>query len=275
MSLFNNTVIIGTGLIGSSLGADLKRKRLVRLVTGFSRHKGNARLAKKLGAIDIVGSSLNKIDEADLVILAMPPAAIIGTAAKIAGRIKKGCVVIDVGSTKEEIVSRVGRYIPNFIGCHPLCGSEKKGSANLVHGLFRDSICVVTPSPKTDKRLLNKACSLWKKLGSRVFVLSPRVHDRIMAFTSHLPHAVAFSLIRAVPESFMGLSSGGLRDTTRISSSDAVLWSEIFLSNRGNLLRSISAFQAKLSELKLAIKNKDKKLLTGMLSAAKKKREKI
>jgi prephenate dehydrogenase len=275
MSLFNNAVIIGTGLIGSSLGVGLKKKRLVRLVTGFSRHKENARLAKKLGAIDIAGSSLSEINEADLVILAMPPAAIISTAVKIAGRIKKGCIVIDVGSTKEEIVSRASRYIPNFIGCHPLCGSEKRGSANLVPGLFRGSVCVVTPSPKTDKCLLGKVCSLWERLGSRVFVLSPGEHDRILAFTSHLPHAVAFSLIRAVPESFMGLSSGGLRDITRISSSDAALWSEIFLSNRGNLLRSISAFQAKLSELKLAIKNKDKKLLTGMLSAAKKKREKI
>ena len=141
MSMFKKTVIIGTGLIGGSLGLALRRKRLVAQVTGFSRHKRNAILAKKSGAIDCIGSSLDAVKDADLVVLSMPPEAIISTAAKISKKINRECIVIDVGSSKEKIVSRLSRLIPNFVGCHPLAGSEKRGISNLASGIFNNTIC--------------------------------------------------------------------------------------------------------------------------------------
>ena len=275
MKMFDNVVIIGTGLIGASLGLDLKKKHLVSRITGFSRHKSNAALARKYGAIDHIGLSLEEVRGADLIVLATPPETIIKMASKIAKKVKKGCIVIDVGSTKEKIASEITRLIPGFIGCHPLSGSEKRGVRNIEGGIFKGSVCIITPTVKTDKKVLNKVSGLWRKLGSKVVVLSPRSHDRILAFTSHLPHAVAFCLINSIPDGFLGVSSGGLRDTTRISASDANLWSQVFLTNRLNLLFSIAAFQKKLAVLKLALKRKDKKLLTNILSAAKKKREKL
>ncbi|MDD5115737.1 MAG: prephenate dehydrogenase [Candidatus Omnitrophica bacterium] len=275
MELFNKAVIIGTGLIGGSLGLDLKKRRLVREVVGLSRNRKNAGFAKKAGAIDSVGSSLEEVRDADLVVLAMPPEAIIATACKISGKIKKGCVVIDVGSSKEKIVSEAGRSIPFFVGCHPLSGSEKRGVGNLSSGIFNNSICIITPTAKTDKKVLRKVTLLWNKLGSKVVILSPERHDRILAFTSHLPHAVAFSLVRSIPDAFLGLCSGGFKDTTRISASDGNLWSEVFLSNRDKLLLCISAFQNNLSSLKLALQKKDKKTLVKILSSAKRKRDKI
>ncbi|MCK9429994.1 MAG: prephenate dehydrogenase [Candidatus Omnitrophica bacterium] len=275
MKLFNKTVIIGTGLIGGSLGLDLKKKHLVSMVTGFSRHKSNVELAKKSGAIDCIGSSLEVVKDADLIILAMPPEANINFALKIAKKIKNDCIVIDVGSTKREIVSKINRVIANFIGCHPLSGSEKKGATNISAGIFKDSVCIVTPSARVNKKALNRVCLLWRKLGSKVVILSPEKHDQVLAFTSHLPHVVAFSLINAIPDQFLTLSSGGLRDTTRISASDANLWSEVFLSNRKNILFCLTAFQKKLAALKLALERKNRKLLTNILSAANKKREKL
>lgn len=275
MKIFNKTVIIGTGLIGGSLGLALKKKRLTGRVIGLSRRLKNARLAKKIGAIDQVGASLEVVREADLVILAAPVEAILSIAKKIAKKLKKDCIVIDVGSTKEKIVSKLSAVIPNFLGCHPLAGSEKRGAANIAEGIFDGSLCILTPDRKTKKDTLRKIKLLWAKLGAQVVILSPEKHDRVLAFTSHLPHAVAFSLIDSVPRNFLNLSSSGLKDTTRIAGSDEAIWSEVFLSNRANLLKALSIFQMSLAALKLALENHDKSLLVKILKAAKNKREKL
>ena len=273
--MFNKVVIIGTGLIGGSLGLDLRKKHLAGQVIGLSRKKKNANLAKKNGAIDLIGSSLNVVRDADLVVLATPVDVIVDIAAKIAGKLKKGCIVIDVGSSKENIVSKISKPIPNFIGCHPLAGSEKKGAANLKANIFNGSVCILTPIAKTNISTLNKIKLLWRKLGAKVVILSPKKHDQILAFTSHLPHAVAFALMGSIPEQFLSMSSGGLNDTTRIAASDANLWSQIFLSNRKNLLPAFYSFQKKFGALKLALEKKDKKGLTKILLKSKEKREKL
>jgi prephenate dehydrogenase len=275
MKIFNKVVIIGTGLIGGSIGLALRKQRLAGSVIGLSRQAKNARLAKKAGAIDSIGASLEVVADADLVILATPVDTNIDFALSIAKKIKKDCIVIDVGSTKERIVFKIGPRIPNFLGTHPLAGSEKKGITNLQSNIFKGSICILTPTAKTNPRTLNLVKRLWQELGSSIVILSAKKHDQILALTSHLPHLVAFSLISSIPDQCLGLSSSGLKDTTRISSSDADLWSEIFLSNRSNLLDAVSIFQTKLTALKLALKSKDKKRLTKILRQAKKKRDKL
>jgi prephenate dehydrogenase len=275
MKMFNKVVIIGTGLIGGSLGLAFKKQHLAGCVIGLSRQKKNARLAKRFGAIDRIGASLEVVADADLVVLATPVDAIIDLAGKIAKTIKKDCIVIDVGSSKERIVSKLSALIPNFLGCHPLAGSEKKGIANLEDSIFKGALCVITPTAKTNPRTLNKIKLLWKKLGANIIMLSAKKHDFVLAFTSHLPHALAFALISAIPDQCMALSSSGLRDTTRISSSDANLWSEIFLSNRRNILTALSIFQAKLTALKLALESENKIRLAKILVLANKKRAKL
>ena len=275
MKMFNKVVIIGTGLIGGSLGKAIKSKHLAGQIFGLSLHQKNARLAKKIGAIDTIGKDLEVVRGADLIILATPVDAIIDIAAKIKGKLKEDCIVIDVGSTKEKIVSKLNSSFSNFVGCHPLAGSEKRGIANLESDIFTCSICIITPTVSTNKKALNKVKVFWAKLGTEIVIISPKEHDRVLAQTSHLPHAVAFALMNSIPEKFLALSSNGLRDTTRISGSDADLWSRIFLSNRDNLLFAISSFQEKLKVLKSALENKDKKLLIKILKIANRKRERL
>jgi len=275
LKIFNKVVIIGTGLIGGSLGLAMKKKGLAKTIIGLSRLRKNIIKAKKFGAIDIVGRSIDVVNDADLVILATPIDTIIDIALKFSKKIKKNCIVIDVGSTKEKIVSKLSRVIPNFIGCHPLAGSEKRGIVNFKAGIFKDSICVITPTNKTNKAALKKIKLLWKELGTLLIFLTPKKHDQILALTSHLPHAIAFSLISAIPDQFLNLSSSGLKDTTRIAGSDANIWNQVFLSNCKNLISAISSFKKKLKNLELALKNNNKKQLIGILNFAKKKREKL
>ncbi len=116
---------------------------------------------------------------------------------------------------------------------------------------------------------------LWKELGAQLVILTPKKHDQILALTSHLPHAIAFSLIATIPDQFLNLSSSGLKDTTRIAGSDGNIWNQVFLSNRKNLISAISSFQKKLKNLELALENNNKKQLIDLLNSAKKKREKL
>ncbi|MFA5199344.1 MAG: prephenate dehydrogenase [Candidatus Omnitrophota bacterium] len=273
--MFKKAIIIGTGLIGGSLGLAMKKKKLAGTIVGFSRHLENARLAKKRGAIDCIGKNLGIVKDADLIILATPVKSIIEISSRIKDKINKNCIVIDVGSTKQVIVARLEPIISNFVGCHPLAGSEKRGAANLGNDIFKDSICILTPTPLTNLKALNKIRVFWQKLGAKVVLLTPEKHDRALAFTSHLPHAIAFSLISSIPDNFLSLSSKGLKDVTRISGSDSELWVQIFLSNKQKLLTAINTFQKKISALKLALKKNNTKLLTGIIKKANKQREKL
>jgi prephenate dehydrogenase len=275
MRLFNRVAIVGTGLIGGSMGLAIKKRKLAREVIGVSRHKKTLSLAKRAHAIDRGSQDLKSIKDADLVILAVPVDTILKLAPAISKIIRKECFVTDVGSTKQGIVAKLNRIFPRFIGSHPLAGSQKRGVLNANFDLFKGSLCILTPAKDTQKTAQEKIKRLWVQLGARVIVLAPQTHDKILSFTSHLPHVAAFSLISAVPKQFLKFASTGLGDTTRIAASEAELWSDIFLSNRGHLLCSIAALESNLSRIKSAIKQRDKKLLNKILKGAKAKRDSL
>ncbi len=273
MRLFNKVAIIGTGLIGGSLALAIKNKGLAGEIIGVSRHKKTLLLAKRIGAIDKGARDLKVIQDADLVILATPVSTIIKLAVKISKIIKKECLVTDVGSTKQAIVSKLERIFPCYVGSHPLAGSEKRGVLNADARLFKDSLCILTATKNTHKVAQEKIKRLWNNLGAKVIFVAPDAHDKILSFVSHLPHLVAFSLIGAVPGNYLKFASTGLKDTTRVAASDSEMWSDIFLSNQKNVLKSIGLFQNNLSLIKSAIQRKDKKLLNKVLENAKEKRE--
>ncbi len=273
MKLFNKVAIVGVGLIGGSMGLALKKKQLAKQVVGVSRHKESTILAKKIGAIDIGSQSLNIISGADLVIFATPVKTIINLAPEISKIISKGCIVTDVGSSKSEIVSKLQKIFPHYIGSHPLSGSEKRSIRHAGVDMFKGTQCILTPTRKTEPKALNKIKSLWVKLGAKVSLLSPEAHDKILSFTSHLPHVAAFSLIGIVPKEYFKFSSNGLKDTTRIAASQPQLWVDIFLSNRKNIIRAINALQNKISAIKSAVQKNNRNLLNKILNAAKEKRE--
>ena len=273
MKLFERIAIVGTGLIGGSLALAIKKHHLAEEVIGVSRHMKSLKLAKKKGAIDRASQSLEIIKDADFVILATPVDVILEQASRIAKIIKKDCLVTDVGSTKEKIVAKLEKTFANYIGSHPLAGSEKRGISSAKADLFKHSLCILTPTALTDKKSLRLLSKFWNKVGARVETLDPKRHDKILSFVSHMPHIAAFSLIGAVPKQFLKFASGGLKDTTRIAASDSELWAEIFLSNSKNVLQAIKALKGNILEIEKEIKNRDKKKLSINIEKARLKRE--
>lgn len=273
MRLFNKVAIIGIGLIGGSLALCLKEKQLASQVIGVSRRKKTLLLAKKSRAIDKGSQDINIIKEADLVVLATSISTMLNLAPIISKIIRPDCIVCDVGSTKQEIVSKLEKVFPCYVGAHPLAGSEKQGIINARPDMFKDSLCILTPTRNTKPNALDKMKSLWSRLGAKVIFLAPDTHDKILSFVSHLPHTLAFSLIDIIPRRYLKFGSTGLKDTTRIAASDSQLWVDIFLSNQKNVLKAIECFQRNLERIKSAINKKDRKLLERILKKAKEKRE--
>ena len=275
MKLFNKVAIIGVGLIGGSMALALKKQRLCSQIIGISRHKKTTNLALKIGAIDKGSQRLDIIKEADLVILATPVNTILNLAPLIAKIIKPGCIVTDVGSTKQEVVLKLEKIFPRFVGTHPIAGSEKRGIINGRADMFKGSLCILTPTKNTDKEAQRKISILWNRLGAGVNFLTPATHDKILSSVSHLPHALAFSLINTVPKQYFKFASTGLKDTTRIAASDSELWADILLSNKKNILKTIGSFQKNLSKIKSAIKKRDGEILRRILKEAKNKRDSL
>jgi prephenate dehydrogenase len=272
MKPFNTIAIVGTGLIGGSLALDIKKHKLAQTVLGFSRSAHTINTAQNKGIIDKGSREIGFLQSADLVILATPVKTILEMAPQIARILKPTSIVIDVGSTKEEIVRQLSKIFPRFVGCHPLAGSEKRGIDNASCNLFMNSICIITPGKRTDKKALSRVKAFWQTIGARIYLSTPQKHDIALSFISHFPHIIAFALINTVPAQYLPIAPNSLRDTTRVAASDAGLWADIFLSNRKNLNKTISIFQKNLELFKKTIQRNDKKELTVLLEKARNKR---
>ena len=274
---FNKVVIIGMGLIGGSLGKALLEKGLAEEVVGVCRRQSSLDRAVNSGVL--TSGYVNDYPEAtrgaDIVVIATPVQAIKKVLKDLAEGLKGDVIVTDVGSTKGEIVSFAetfkGRY--SFVGAHPLAGSEKTGVEYARADLFHGSLCILAETGSTNKEDLSKVRQLWESVGARVDVLSPEEHDEIIAFTSHLPHVVAYSLAGSQREDFVRFMSTGFKDTTRIASSDPVLWKGILLSNRKNVLKSVQKFRSVLDGIEKAIDKGDQETLEEMLSECKRVRD--
>jgi len=278
MKLFEKIAIVGVGLIGGSLGLEIKKRRLAGEVIGFSRHRETLEIAIKKKVIDRSAFNLNALKEADLVILATPVGTIIKLASRISKILKSGCIISDVGSTKFSIVSRMEKLLPPgvyFVGGHPLAGLEKRGILNAREGLFKDFTCILTRTKKTHLPSLKKMKRFWQLLGANVHILAPRTHDEILSYVSHLPHISAFSLVNAVPAKYLKFSSGGFKDTTRIALSDEEIWRDIFITNKNEIIKSVEVFQDNIERFKCALKNGDGVRLLQFIKRARGKRKLI
>lgn len=272
MKLFNKIAIVGVGLIGGSIGLAIKKKKIANKVIGIGHHKKSIKLALKIKAIDEGSLDINKVKGADLIILATPPQAIIDIFPKLSKLIGEKPIVIDVGSIKEKIIEAASKTGINFIGCHPLAGLEKKGPENANTDMFSGSICLLTPPKKTSAEAMKKIRALWKTLGSKTIVISAREHDNILSFVSHLPHAVIFSLMDCIDKDSLKFASTGLKDSTRIASSDPIIWRDIFLTNKKELLLAINKFKKSISRIEFLIKNGRSKDLALFIEKSRNKR---
>lgn len=273
MRLFKTVVIVGTGLMGGSIAQAIKKKRLAGTVIGIARTRKTVEAALRMRCIDRGSQDLRDVRGADFLILATPVITIMELAPVLARQAPSGCIVTDVGSTKEEIVLRLERLFPFYVGSHPLAGLEKSGVAFADRRIFEGAACIMTPTARTRPGAFAKVKQFWNALGMKVAVLSAARHDRILSSVSHLPHAVAFSLIKSVPRAYFPFSAGGLADTTRIAASDPRLWADVFLSNARHLRGSIGEFERTLAGIKKALSKRDRASLIRILEEARRKRE--
>ncbi|WP_447975338.1 prephenate dehydrogenase [Nitrospira sp. Kam-Ns4a] len=267
---FKQVAIIGTGLIGGSLGMVLRRQALADAVIGVGRRVENLKAAVELGAIDrYVSEAREGVRGADLVVLATPVDTYERQVRDWGETLARGAIVTDVGSVKGSLVGRVEALLPTwvrFVGAHPIAGKEKTGVAAGSPDLFRGARCIVTPTPRTDPEALRLVQELWEAAGATVISMDPLVHDRVLGAVSHLPHVAAFSLMTALDEvrrslapdlDVLAFSGGGLRDTTRIAASSPEMWRDICLWNRGNLVQLIEIYESHLRHLKQLIRDGD------------------
>jgi len=274
---FPNLTIVGVGLIGGSIGLAAKKRGLVDHVRGVGRDAAKLELARKFGAIDEgVLELATAVREADLVIFCTPVDRIAAQVEEGARHCKRGTILTDAGSTKLEIVEAVARTLPahvQFVGGHPLAGSEKKGVEHAQADLFVNRWTVLTPTRDTPDETVHRVASFWKALGASTAVMSAEHHDQALALTSHLPHLIASALAGLLPADWRDLTATGFRDTTRIASGDPDVWSPIFQQNRAAVLAALDQLEARLRLFRAALQKNDVAQIDSLLTQGKKVRD--
>ena len=283
MKLFGKMTIIGVGLLGASLAKACKERDLVEEVVGYGRNRENLEKARALKIIDHCPADLAEaVKDADLIVLCTPVTTIIPLIQNMIARIRPGALITDVGSVKEPIVKEAERLVPKgvfFVGSHPIAGGENAGLEASTANLYQGAKCIVTPTDKTNNSALEKISALWQAVGMQIINLSAEEHDFVFGAVSHLPHIVVYALMNTLGSlrtqdnrEVTAFSGAGLKDITRIASSDPVMWRDICLSNRNHSLDLIDRFQNKLDEIRSTIEKGDGQALKEEFIAANKYR---
>jgi prephenate dehydrogenase len=275
--MFRRAAIIGTGMIGGSFALALKKHNLVGSIVGVSRQESSLKTAMSMKAIDESTTDVRKaIQGADLVVLASPVKVILDNIEDISKHLRRGCIVTDVGSTKQSIVEAAEKLFPPhvmFVGSHPMAGSEKSGMSYATADLFKGASCIMTPTAKTNRMARDKVKQVWTTIGANVKFMEPAAHDEALAYASHLPHMMAFALARAIPDAFLEHGGAGLRDTTRLAASSPKMWSDICSSNYRQVIKAIDESVKSLAEIRKAVVSREESELTQIFNQAKAKRE--
>jgi cyclohexadieny/prephenate dehydrogenase len=269
--------IVGAGLIGGSLGLAAKQRGLARTVRGVGRQQASLERARALGVIDEgFLDPRAAVAEASLVVFCTPVDRIAEQVLAYAPLCSAGTLLTDAGSTKGTIVAAVEANLPpgiEFVGSHPLAGSEKRGPDHADANLFEGRWTVVTRTPRTAPAALQKIVAFWQAVGARVTIMTPGDHDRALAMTSHLPHLVAAALAGILPVELHDLTATGFQGTTRIAAGDPGLWTAIFEHNRDALLAALEPFDERLRQFHVALENRDGAAILDLLGQAKKVRD--
>ena len=283
--MFKKILIIGCGLIGSSILRAIKHKKLSKKIFIFEKSKKNISKIKKIKSNCQFIKNINKeIYDVDLVIISTPMSEYKKIIQKLNDTLKPNALVTDVGSTKQNLIKLKNKNLSkkiHWILSHPIAGSEVSGPEYGNKNLFLNKWCVIIKEKKQNLKKLNLIKKFWKKLGSKVVLMNANDHDNIFSITSHLPHLIAYNLIKTAQDSekiqrknLIQYSAGGLRDFSRIAASNEVMWRDIFFSN-DNIIKSINLFTKNLNTFKKIIQKKNNKKLLSRLSNSKKARKKI
>ena len=272
---FNKVAVIGLGLIGGSIASGLKASGNVKEVIGIDNDNKTIEYGVSNNIIDKGFTKLDEsIKDSDIVIIATYVDTIPAVAKELATIVSAETVITDVGSVKGSIVEKIEKSNLedfNFIGSHPIAGKEYSGVKYSDKDLFSDKICIITPNENSDKKAVQRVSDLWDIAGCNVIKLEPKLHDFIFSNVSHLPHVVAYSLIKTVATADSDLNlfnyaGGGLNDFTRIAASSPEMWTTIFSENKDALLESIKRFRNNVEEIEKAIESEDRDELLKILS---------
>jgi len=274
--MYRKIAVFGVGLIGGSFGLAVKKHGLAGEIVGVGRRLKSLQKARKTGAIDSYTLDVEAgFRGAELILLAAPVGAVLNLLKTGLPFLEKNQLLTDACSTKKIVVETAEKYLPKgitFVGGHPIAGSEKRGPEAASADLFQKRVTVLTATGRTSGAHLKKIRCLWEALGSRVVVLTPTEHDRILSLTSHLPHLLAAGETILVKRAFFRNKTDflgtGFRDFTRIAEGDPELWTDILLTNSGNLLKDLAALEKNIAGWKKALTEKKRGRITKLLAEA-------
>lgn len=253
---FENVSIIGVGLIGASFALAIRQRGLCRTIYGYGRKEENLKKAKERGIIDECSTELKMVCEnSDLIFLSTPIGVFNEIIQGIKGVVKKGALITDAGSVKGRLVYELEKMMPDgvdYVGSHPIAGSDKSGIDEARHDLFVNARCIVTPTENSRSDAVQRVLSIWNALGAKAELMDPYIHDEIYALVSHLPHVIAYVLVNTVGDidsKYIEYAGRGFKDTTRIGLSSPELWRDISLFNKDNILKLLNVFRMNLDKI--------------------------
>tara|TARA_Y100001970_G_scaffold202465_1_gene246456 strand:- start:391 stop:1290 length:900 start_codon:yes stop_codon:yes gene_type:complete len=284
--MFEQVSIIGCGLIGSSIFRALKKTNLVKKIITFDNDKSVSEIIEKENLSDkIVSNPKEAVNNSDIVLISTPLSKFESAINSIKDHLKSGSILTDTSSVKKgpnEIVKKIKLNNISWIPSHPVAGTEKSGPMAGFSELFKNRWTILSPEPNIKKEDIKKIIDLWESMGSKVKIMSPTEHDQILSLTSHLPHVIAYNIVKTSMSNgdkqkndIIRYSAGGLRDFTRIAASDPIMWKDIFIDNSELIIDAIDDFIKNLTEFKNNIKEKDSKKLLDIFAKSKEFRKAV
>lgn len=284
--MFKKITIIGLGLIGSSIARVIKKKNLCKNLIAHDKSESVLKMVLKLKIANQIEKNVKKsVENSDLVIICTPLGTYKNIISNIKNNLKKTCILTDVGSAKIYVTQVVSKLINRntiWIPAHPIAGTEQSGPRAGFADLFKNRWCIITPTNKKNSSYIKKLNKFWKRIGCKVQYMSAEHHDKVMAITSHIPHLIAYNIVgtaanleKDTKSEVIKYSASGFRDFTRIASSDPIMWRDIALNNRKQILHMLDKFNSDLKNLKGAILKRDKNKLFKLFSKTRKIRQAI
>jgi prephenate dehydrogenase len=285
--MFSRLCVIGVGLIGGSIARAARSQGLAECIVGYGREQESKNLetAKRLGIIDDFFFDIETaLQGADIVMIAVPVGAVESVFALLKPYWSNHCIYSDVGSTKTNVIAaaeRVFGNVPeNLVPAHPIAGAENSGVEASQGDLFLHRRLIITPLSHTQRDALNKIQIFWECMGSAVSLMSAEHHDAILAATSHLPHLLAFALVDMLGRKdeqmeIFKYAAGGFRDFTRIASSDPIMWRDISIANKDQLIPLLHQMKSELDKIEQLLADNDDRRLFETFSYARNARQRF
>lgn len=269
--MINKITIIGLGLMGGSLAKIARKKKLAKKICALAKNDESRQRFERLHLVDLVTTDLEEaVRGADVIVLCTTPSLIMDYIRRLRTLAESDALIMDIGSTKEQIMTCAQKIFSrksNYVGAHPMAGSEKAGAEYASADLYEQSVCILTPLKQNG--FFTQAERFWQDVGCTTITMSPREHDLTVAYVSHLPHVIAFSFLAMVPEKMRRCGAGAYKSLERLALSDPALWADIFTSNKKQLSRALKDFHKRFLAVAQAIDRKPKEALERGLKTQK------